>query len=430
MRNISALMLSACILWYAAISTMNPFALAGAAAMSILLLPWWATVTASKTGRKPWLWLLVSILLPVVGPLILSVISRKDIAVAIQKEKEEGKKNFFERKFGVWGGIIPYVLILVVTIILFTIAKPDFLQSLSASRKMPYKGPVRYVDTTNGNSTANLANGGLLHSTGQYELFSNLNFGGALCALSVFDGSIRPYSGDAGSNLCAFSDYIYYINHSDNDRIYRVDVSGNAKEPITEDPASQFCIGEMIYYIKKNDNNIYRVDYDGKGRVKLGGKKAVNLFQLYGDLYYINVDDENIIYTMTSEGKRNRKLLNDQASQMFYANGRIYYINLSDEQRIYSIEYDGTDRRKESEHRAGCICSDGFELYYSNLEDEGRIYRMQMEDGEAPVLVVNDAYCQNINIVSTTLTYTANGIQKFVNTYDGSPNEKYYPAVP
>lgn len=430
MKNASTLLLMTCILWYAAASTGNPFALAVALIVSLTVLPYWAFLTAAKTGRKPVKWLLISIVLPFAGPLILALTAQKDISRVAREEKAAGRKGYFERRFGVWGGLIPYLAVLAAVLVLFAVSRSGRGDPL-ASTAMPYTGPVRYVDTTNGNTTTNLVHGAMMLGTGQYQLFTNLEDGGRIYAIP-FGGQKQPYAKESGYNFCVWSDYIYYINRSDNGSIHRMDMqAGSPGEKILEDSVSQFCTAEkMLFYINKGDGDrIYRADMEGRGRVRLGNKPAANLFQLYGYLYYLNKADGNRIYRMTVEGKQNRKLGNDRAKEMIFSRNRLYYINLDDDGRIYSMDDNGKDRKKALDEKAGCIGEGPFAFYFSKLEDGGRIYKWKMDEAGPPVKLVEDTNCEGINVDANILMYVSNGKQTFVGTESGSLQMEYYPEL-
>lgn len=422
MKKISTLILIVGVLWYAATSSGNSYAIIVAVAVTVTALPVWAYVVAKKTGQNPVKWLLLSILLPLIAPLALAIIARRDILAATQREKAEGKKGFWEKKFGKFGELIPYGAALLLAFGVFGLTRLPALQGLSSAADMSY-------DVINGNETANLVNGGLWLRTNSFELFANQQDGGKIYAVNNPPSrNVYKYADDAAANLCELNGYIYYINRSDHDRIYRMDTSkGEAAEKVTDDAAEQFCIADRIYYINKNDNNrIYRVNPDGKEKKKLSQIKASDLFQNYQSLFYINTDD-NCIYQMTVDGKNSKKLLGDRAGQMFIWSNRIYYIALNDGNRVYSVTPEGKGRRKECDYGAGCMNCDG-SLIFANTEDDGRVYMLNFMSGELMKLS-DDTGCTNINVVfGSGVMYLTNGEQKFVNFYNEVLPVEYFPG--
>jgi len=317
------------IFWYVAATSGNTAAIIAASIVTLTAFPaWGAFVVAKKTGRDPWKWALISILLPLVGPLILAVSARIDIAAVRYKERKgRRQKRFWESRFGKFGELIPYVAVLLIVLILAGLAKtgagiPFFSASASRQSDMSY-------GVINGNETANLVNGGLWLQTNLFILFSNMEDGGKIYAVNDMSGlNVYRYCDDSARNLCELKGFIYYINEPDNDRIYRIDTSKPVKgEKLTDDPVSQFCVADRIYYINNDDKNrIYRIDWDGKNKKKLCNDSALSLFQDNGNLYYISKDD-NYIKRMTADGKTIRSsLMIRQLSSLLVATGYIISI--------------------------------------------------------------------------------------------------------
>lgn len=84
--------------------------------------------------------------------------------------------------------------------------------------------------------------------------------------------------------------WIYYINPSDNDRIYRTTINAIGSTKITDDPAADIFIhDDQIYYIGGGDNHfLYKVMIDGTNVKRIadvpGGSTILNVFQ--DNLYY------------------------------------------------------------------------------------------------------------------------------------------------
>ncbi len=427
MKKISTFMLLVSVLWYAATASGNNSAIIIAAVVTLTAFPAWAFVVAGKTGRNPWKWALLSVLLPLVGPLILAITARRDIAAIQHKEMAEGKKSFWEKRFGKFGELIPYVAVFLVLLACIGLSKLGvdipFLSSPASNHSdMSY-------DVINGNDTTNLVNGGLWLKGYSFDLFANMRDSGKIYAVNYNSGlKVYKYCDDSASNLCELKGFIYYINKSDNDRIYRIDTSKEVKgEKLTEDSVSQFCVADKIYYLNKDDNSrIYCISRDGKNKKKLGSNSASNLFQDYEKLYYINTKD-NHINCMTTDGKKNEKYIEDKAAQILTHNNRIYYINLDDNNRIYSVANDGTGRRMESDYSSEYMCYNGFDFCFANKNDQGRIY---MLEGQNVTKLSDYTNCTNINaLIGSGIMFISKGEQRFFNTSNVVTPVEYFPGV-
>lgn len=74
------------------------------------------------------------------------------------------------------------------------------------------------------------------------------------------------------SNLeCYDKTYVYYINISDSDRLYKVKLDGTDRMKLSDDSCSNLeIVGDWIYYANLTDNKYYRVKTDGTQRQAIG----------------------------------------------------------------------------------------------------------------------------------------------------------------
>lgn len=141
MKKISTFMLLVCVLWYSAATSGNITAIIATIIITLTAFPIWAFVVAKKIGRNPWKWVLLSILLPLVGPLVLAITAREDIAAAQHKEMVEGKKGFWESRFGKFGELIPYVAVLLFVLALVGLQKLGSSPGVSSMDRDPQTTP-------------------------------------------------------------------------------------------------------------------------------------------------------------------------------------------------------------------------------------------------------------------------------------------------
>ncbi len=176
---------------------------------------------------------------------------------------------------------------------------------------VPYSGPVN----RNGNTQANLA---------AYVLYSNTG---------------EDYSGVGG--VFAFEgEYLYYVNVSDTNALYRVKKDGSGKMKISEDSVSNInVVAGWVYYIAANDNNaIYKVQINGLNRTKLSDDSAASLFVRDDHVFYSNANDNNMLYSIDCNGEN--KISYGESANVVFADDYSIYFSTPDQMSLYKINTD------------------------------------------------------------------------------------------
>lgn len=101
-------------------------------------------------------------------------------------------------------------------------------------------------------------------------------------------------------NPTAIQDYIYYMNVSDNYRLYRYNLLTNESVKITNDRIDTFNVyGDMIYYQRNNDPALIAVHQDGSNPVIVaeGNYKNINCTSTY--TYFMPFENDTVFRTPT-----------------------------------------------------------------------------------------------------------------------------------
>jgi len=100
--------------------------------------------------------------------------------------------------------------------------------------------------------------------------------------------------------------YIYYSNHEDGGKIYRVDVNGNNKTKINDDNSCGLNVyGDWIYYSNIDDGmTIYKIKTNGSERTKLNDSMVI-LKHVIGDWIYYQSEDDFKSYRIKTDGTSN-----------------------------------------------------------------------------------------------------------------------------
>ncbi|WP_051986401.1 DUF5050 domain-containing protein [Clostridium amazonitimonense] len=278
--------------------------------------------------------------------------------------------------------------------------------------------------------------------------------------------------GNSNNNGIAVEDdegYIYYVNNSDKERVYKLGADGAFNRMILEDKAQYLNeSGDWIYYSNYNDEGkMYKVKKDGTERQKMLDDKAAYINISGEDIYYSNHSDGGKLYRVKKSGSdvkvdaTNRlhgnkvvidygsvNKVSDEVAYINISGDWIYYSNYSDGHKPYVIHKDGTYRGKISDVWADCIqvvgdwlyftsgngtiskvnkngqgsvipikgqiskYNKGYHInvygdwiYYSNAEDGGKLYRINT-DGSGNKVKLSDETVGYINIVGDWIYFT------------------------
>lgn len=204
--------------------------------------------------------------------------------------------------------------------------------------------------------------------------------------------------------------YIYYINITDKNKLYRQSVDGLENSPIADDSVGYInVVGNWVYYINYSDKGkIYKVKVDGTGGQKVTDDIASGLF-VYGDnVFYINHSDDGKIYVINSEGKM--KLTSDTADNINVvgnASGAvIYYKNASSGGKLYKAIYStastSVSNQKMTEIPAEFINAlSQYNVYYTS--SDSKLYKLN-GNSSSPVKIVTNVTKGKGNSASITST--------------------------
>lgn len=145
-----------------------------------------------------------------------------------------------------------------------------------------------------GNTIGNLQNGGLMARQGGWVYFSDPQRGMRLSKMKVDGGGLTPLCDDVPSAINVWRDKIYYVNRSDGDKLYGIDIYGENRKWLGDsNPVSGALLfdGEILYGAPDPNNRtvLYTIKPDGSGRrvVDWPGLGSVSFFfrDAYAALY-------------------------------------------------------------------------------------------------------------------------------------------------
>ena len=199
-------------------------------------------------------------------------------------------------------------------------------------------------------------------------------------------------------------EWIYYVNWSDGQSIYRARPDGSEAVRLVEGPAQQVnMVGENIIFVR--DRRIYSIRRNGGMPVQLIDDEAENVVAAGGWIYYANGRDGFKPYRIKPDGTGRAKIVNDETLFLTVAGDWIFYSNRSDEEKLYRVKTDGTQRGKVSNDKAGYLNVDGRFVYYTNTSQGNAVFRIQADGSARTKLTEGSAAAGPIGIAGGKLYY-------------------------
>lgn len=255
--------------------------------------------------------------------------------------------------------------------------------------------------------------------------------------LEPINFTIVPDGGNTSGNLanagviCEKDSWIYFLNSSDNEKLYKINVDDSGMAKISDDSPLFINIeGDWIYYSNNNDENkLYKVKTDGTERSKLSDDIALNIYAANNVVYYSNNADNMSLYKINTDGTNKIKLSEDSANLINVVGDTIYYLNVSDNRKLYKVNTDGTERAKLLDDEVNTYnISEGW-IYYSNMSDNYTLYKIRL-DGKNK-MKLNDTPSGFINTVKNNVfyaDYTKDNVLTKRSIYNSEKEEKSYTA--
>jgi hypothetical protein len=250
--------------------------------------------------------------------------------------------------------------------------------------------------------------------------FSDLDHNYRLSSAKPDGSDVQILSEDMSTDLLFFDGWLYYLNHSDSGREYRI--KGNEKEkvisvakvtPLASNESEILVAGSTNsnrssggYFVKAGDDlifvgmsegmdGIYRrnlieanVDIE---QISLDQARNLNVWKDW--VYYINESDYSGIYRMRADGSEPQIVLDQSVGNLVIFGNWMYFLNHNDNQRIYKAKVDGSELTKISD-------SEG--LFSFSLEGEWLVYASSQ--GQTMVKVKLDGSDEQV-VTSTSSTY-------------------------
>lgn len=206
--------------------------------------------------------------------------------------------------------------------------------------------------------------------------FSDLDHNYRLSSAKLDGTDIKIINDDMSTDLLFLDDWLYYLNHSDSGREYRL--KGKDKEkvislpkvtPLASNESESMIAGStnsnrmsggyftmldnQLIFVGQSEamEGIYKKNLSEPNATpeQLSPDQARNLNVWKDWIYYINESDYSGIYRMKADGSDTQIVLDQSVGNLVVYGNWMYFLNHSENQRIYKAKVDGTELTKVSE---------------------------------------------------------------------------------
>ena len=249
---------------------------------------------------------------------------------------------------------------------------------------MSYFKDKSYDTTWTGNSSGNIANGGVVVMDGDTLYFATSSY---LYRVSA-DGTCTKLTDYNVTSMAVYNGYIYYVNYDDNQTIYRMNLETLTDECISTVPGKCINVVEGVLYYASlygpEYSGIYKIDLTVEGSLtleRISKDWADNLLYYNQRLYFINAADLLRLYSISLDGSDRAVSTGSGTAAFMFYEGKLYYCNVHG---VFKCSPDGSSRVTVSDRRASALnMAEGYLYccYLGGSEDEAdqEFYRIKMD---------------------------------------------------
>lgn len=248
-----------------------------------------------------------------------------------------------------------------------------------------------------------------------------------------FRGRVTLYSdettiGNTSCNLlngglfCEVDDTIYFANPYDQNKLYQMDRDMSDVEKVIDDKVSYLNgAGRYLFYTRRNDqlksdaNAILSLSTTGLFRMKLSTGSVKSLYDeatqtacLYGNnIFYQHYDQKEglKLHSVMIDGTEDKELLGEGAAPYAVSGDRIYYSGIDKDHNIHSMSIGGSDNQTVYEGNCTNVTKHGDYLYFMNAEQNYSLCRIALNGGSPETIVGQQIATYNISDDGNTIYY-------------------------
>lgn len=233
-----------------------------------------------------------------------------------------------------------------------------------------------------------------------------------------------------GGLFCEVDDIIYFANPYDQNKLYKMDKDMSNVDKVIDDKVSYLNgAGRYLFYTRRNDrlkndgDALLSLSTTGLFRMRLSTGSVKSLYEdatqvacLYGNsIYYQHYDQKDglRLHSVMIDGSEDKEILNGPAAPYAVSGDRIYYVGIDREHNIHSMATDGSDNQTIYEGNCTNLSKNGDYLYFMNIDQNYSLCRIALNGGSPETLVGQQIATYNISDDGDTIYYQLdNGTSK------------------
>ncbi len=274
-----------------------------------------------------------------------------------------------------------------------------------------HNGPKFYDDeSTTGNTSGNLLNGGLFCENEGKIYFANPYDENKLYSMDDDLSNVKKLVDDRVSYINSAGGYIFYTRRNDqleNDvdaiislsttGLFRINTSGHGVKKLYNDPTQVLCLyGNNVYYQhydQKKGLELYSIKIDGSDGKKLLNEPAAPYSIHNGKIYYTGWNKDHYIHSLGTSGSGSQVIYAGNCTNLSRHGSYLYFMDMANNYSLCRVSLDGSSVETLVNERIATynIPEDGTSLFYQvdNGTDNG-LYRMDLTTMKSSLITAGD----------------------------------------
>ncbi len=236
-----------------------------------------------------------------------------------------------------------------------------------------------------------------------------------------------------GGLFCEYDDLIYFANPYDQNRLYTMKSDLTDVKKLFDDRVSYLnCAGKYLFYTRRNDQlendgdallslsttGLFRLNKSGRSPYKLYGDPTQTACLYGNNVYYQHYDEKEglKLYSARIDGTSDVEVVDEAVSPCVVYDDRIYYTGWDSEHYIHSIGIDGTGDRIIYQGNCANLSRQGNYLYFMDMGQDYSLCRIALDGSSVETLVRQRLASYNA---------TEDGAAVYYQVDDGSNNGLY-----